>query len=144
MKLTRILTLALALVMLALCGVSCGEPKVTVNVTLQIIDEKDPSNPILETPVTVESVKPTVLEAVREALFVNEISYTLDESEMSIVDIDEYKDLDATKSGDGLVYYWMYFINDVEPASGKAGDNTINEGDVIKYVYTSFNPEDVK
>ena len=36
MKLTRILTLALAFVMLALCAVSCGEPKVTVNVTVKM------------------------------------------------------------------------------------------------------------
>jgi len=143
MKLTRILTLALAFVMLALCAVSCGEPKIKVNVTVKIIAD-DPANPVLDTPITIESTNPTVLEAVREALIVNEIPYNLTEDESSILDIQDYKDLAANQSGDGLVYYWMYYLNGEEPVSGKAADNPIAEGDVIEYVYSSFNPEDVK
>ena len=143
MKLTRILTLALAFVMLALCAVSCGEPKVTVNVTVKIIAD-DPANPILDTPITIESTNPTVLEAVREALFVNEIPYNLTDDQSSILDIQDYKDLAANQSGDGLVYYWMYYLNDVEPTTGKAVDNAITEGDVITYVYSSFDPTQIK
>lgn len=143
MKLTRILTLALAFVMLALCAVSCGEPKVTVNVTVKIIAD-NPDEPILDTPITIESTNPTVLEAVREALIVNEIAYNLTEDGSSILDIQDYKDLSATQSGDGLVYYWMYYLNDVEPTSGKAVDNAIAEGDVITYVYSSFDPTQIK
>lgn len=143
MKLTRILTLALAFVMLALCAVSCGEPKVTVNVTVKIIAD-NPDEPILDTPITIESTNPTVLEAVREALIVNEIAYNLTEDGSSILDIQDYKDLSATQSGDGLVYYWMYYLNDVEPTTGKAVDNAIAEGDVITYVYSSFDPTQIK
>ena len=143
MKLTRILTLALAFVMLALCAVSCGEPKVKVNVTVKIIAD-NPDEPILDTPITIESTKPTVLEAVREALIVNEIPYNLTDDQSSILDIQDYKDLAANQSGDGLVYYWMYYLNDVEPTSGKAVDNEIAEGDVITYVYSSFDPTQIK
>ena len=143
MKLTRILALALAFVMFALCAASCGEPKVKVNVTIKIIAD-NPDEPILETPITVESTNPTVLEAVREALIVNEIPYNLTDDESSILDIQDYKDLSATQSGDGLVYYWMYYLNDVEPTTGKANTNTIAEGDVITYVYSSFDPTQLK
>ncbi|MBQ2709119.1 MAG: hypothetical protein IJF67_12710 [Clostridia bacterium] len=143
MKLTRILTLALAFVMLALCAVSCGEPKIKVNVTVKIIAD-DPNEPILDTPITIESTNPTVLEAVREALFVNEIPYNLTDDQSSILDIQDYKDLAANQSGDGLVYYWMYYLNDVEPTTGKAVDNAIAEGDVITYVYSSFDPTQIK
>ena len=143
MKLTRILTLALAFVMLALCAVSCGEPKIKVNVTVKIIAD-NPDEPILDTPITIESTNPTVLEAVREALIVNEIPYNLTDDQSSILDIQDYKDLAANQSGDGLVYYWMYYLNDVEPTSGKAVDNEIAEGDVITYVYSSFDPTQIK
>ena len=143
MKLTRILTLALAFVMLALCAVSCGEPKVKVNVTVKIIAD-NPDEPILDTPITIESTNPTVLEAVREALIVNEIPYNLTDDQSSILDIQDYKDLAANQSGDGLVYYWMYYLNDVEPTTGKAVDNAIAEGDVITYVYSSFDPTQIK
>ncbi|MBO5218638.1 MAG: hypothetical protein J6C52_04355 [Clostridia bacterium] len=143
MKLTRILTLALAFVMLALCAVSCGEPKIKVNVTVKIIAD-NPDEPILDTPITIESTNPTVLEAVREALFVNEIPYNLTDDQSSILDIQDYKDLAANQSGDGLVYYWMYYLNDVEPTTGKAVDNAIAEGDVITYVYSSFDPTQIK
>ena len=143
MKLTRILTLALAFVMLALCAVSCGEPKIKVNVTVKIIAD-NPDEPILDTPITIESTKPTVLEAVREALIVNEIPYNLTDDQSSILDIQDYKDLAANQSGDGLVYYWMYYLNDVEPTTGKAVDNAIAEGDVITYVYSSFDPTQIK
>jgi len=143
MKLTRILTLALAFVMLALCAVSCGEPKIKVNVTVKIIAD-DPANPVLDTPITIESTNPTVLEAVREALIVNEIPYNLTDDQSSILDIQDYKDLAANQSGDGLVYYWMYYLNDVEPTTGKAVDNAIAEGDVITYVYSSFDPTQIK
>ena len=143
MKLTRILALAIAFVMLALCAASCGEPKIKVNVTVKIIAD-NPDEPILDTPITIESTNPTVLEAVREALIVNEIAYNLTEDGSSILDVQDYKDLSATQSGDGLVYYWMYYLNDVEPTSGKAASNPIAEGDVITYVYSSFDPTQLK
>ena len=38
----------------------------------------------------------------------------------------------------------MYYINDVEPTSGKANANTINDGDVILYSYVSFDPSESK
>ena len=126
-----------------MCFASAKDNKVTVNVTVKIIAD-NPDEPILDTPITIESTNPTVLEAVREALIVNEIAYNLTEDGSSILDIQDYKDLSATQSGDGLVYYWMYYLNDVEPTSGKAVDNAIAEGDVITYVYSSFDPTKIK
>ena len=38
----------------------------------------------------------------------------------------------------------MYYINDVEPTSGKANANTISDGDVILYSYVSFDPNETK
>ena len=137
MKLTRILSLMIVGVFFVLALASCGATAPEITVTLRIIAD-DPENPILDTPVKIQSENPTVLEAFQEGCIVNEISYTLTEAGDSVKDIADYKDY---TDENGLVHYWMYYINDVEPSSGKANVNTIADGDVILYEYVTFEPE---
>lgn len=137
MKLTRILTLMIVGVFFVLALASCSATAPEIKVTLRIVAD-DPENPILDTEVAIQSENPTVLEAFQEGCFVNEISYTLTDAGDSVLDIEDYKD---HTDENGLVHYWMYYINDVEPTSGKANVNSIADGDVILYEYVTFEPE---
>ena len=116
MKLTRILTLMIVGVFFVLALASCSATAPEIKVTLRIVAD-DPENPILDTEVTLQSENPTVLEAFQEGCIVNEISYTLTDAEDSVKDITDYKDY---TDENGLVHYWMYYINDVEPKIGRA------------------------
>ena len=51
---------------------------------------------------------------------------------------------DYTEKDTGIAHYWMYYINDVEPTSGKANANAIADGDVITYTYVAFDPATAK
>lgn len=144
MKFTRILALALASLCVLFVCASCGDVTAqTISVTVKIVAD-DPEEPILNTTFDLQSSNPTVLEAFIEACIVNEIDYNLTENEDSVLDIEEY--VDYTDKETGIVYYWMYYINDVEPAagSGKANVNAVADGDVITYTYTSFDPAEAK
>ncbi len=142
MKFTRVLALALAAVCVLLTFASCGNvtaPK--INVTVKIIGD-DPEEPILDTVVEVQDAAPTVLMAFREACELNEIAYDLTEGEDSVLNIKDFKDY--TEKETGIAHYWMYYINDVEPTSGKANVNAIADGDVITYMYVTFDPATAK
>ena len=142
MKFTRVLALILVGIMSVLALASCGEaaaPEITV--TVKIIAD-DPEEPILNTEVKVQSHNPTVLEAFREACQLNEIHYDLTEAEDSVLNINDYNDY--TEKDTGIAHYWMYYINDVEPTSGKANANAIADGDVITYTYVTFDPAESK
>ena len=142
MKFTRVLALALAAVCVLLTFASCGNvtaPK--INVTVKIIGD-DPEEPILDTVVEVQDAAPTVLMAFREACELNEIPYDLTEGEDSVLNVKDFKDY--TENETGIAHYWMYYINDVEPTSGKANVNAIADGDVITYMYVTFDPATAK
>ena len=142
MKFTRVLALILVGIMSVLALASCGEaaaPEITV--TLKIIAD-DPEEPILNTEVKVQSHNPTVLEAFREGCQLNDVAYDLTEAEDSVLNIKDYKDY--TENDTGIAHYWMYYINDVEPTSGKANANAIADGDVITYTYVTFDPAESK
>ena len=142
MKFTRVLALALAAVCVLLTFASCGNvtaPK--INVTVKIIGD-DPEEPILDTVVEVQDAAPTVLMAFREACERNEIPYDLTEGEDSVLNVKDFKDY--TENETGIAHYWMYYINDVEPTSGKANVNAIADGDVITYMYVTFDPATAK
>ena len=63
MKLTRILSMVLAGIVLAFALVSCGgEPAKEVTVTLKIVGS-DEGDPVLDTQVTVKAANPSVLDA---------------------------------------------------------------------------------
>ena len=141
MKLTRILSMVLAGIVLAFALVSCGgEPAKEVTVTLKIVGS-DESDPVLDTQVTVKAANPTVLDAFITACDENEIPYVLSDDSASVKDIQDFTN---HTDENGIAYYWMYYINDVEPTSGKANANTISDGDVILYSYVSFDPNETK
>ncbi|MCI8388474.1 MAG: DUF4430 domain-containing protein [Clostridiales bacterium] len=142
MKLTRIISLMIVGVLLALSFVSCqgSVEKQEVTVTVRIIAD-DPDEPVLDTQITFKAETPTVLGAVIEACNKNEISYVLTDGEDSIKDIQEYVNY---TDADGIMHYWMYYINDVEPTSGKANTNAVADGDVILYQYIAFDPAAAK
>ena len=141
MKLTRILSMVLAGIVLAFALVSCGgEPAKEVNVTLKIVGS-DEGDPVLDTQVTVKAANPSVLDAFITACDENEIPYVLSDDNASVKDIQDFTN---HTDENGIAHYWMYYINDVEPTSGKANANTINDGDVILYSYVSFDPSESK
>ena len=140
MKLTRVLSLMIVGVMLVFSLASCTATAEPITVTLKIIADES-ADPVLNTEVTIQSDNPTVLDAFLEGCIVNEISYSLSAANDSVLDIEEYKDY---TDADGLVHYWMYYINDVEPTSGTANANAIADGDVITYYYVTFDPSTVK
>lgn len=133
--------MVLAGIVLAFALVSCGgEPMKEVTVTLKIAGPEG-EDAVLDTQVTVKAAEPTVLDAFIKACDENEIPYVLSDSKDSVQDIQDYTN---HKDENGIAYYWMYYINDVEPTSGKANANTINDGDVILYSYVSFDPSESK
>lgn len=141
MKLTRILSMVLAGIVLAFALVSCGgEPAKEVTVTLKIVGS-DEGDPVLDTQVTVKAANPNVLDAFITACDENEIPYVLSDDNASVKDIQDFTN---HTDENGIAHYWMYYINDVEPTSGKANANTINDGDVILYSYVSFDPSESK
>ncbi len=138
MKLSRVLAIAMAGIMLVLTLASCGaEPiEVTVKVTPDI---NDANSTIVDMSVSLNMANPTVLDALIEACTAAEYEYTLDNAAQSVVDIDVYKDY--TDSETNTTYYWYYTINGEEPTSGKAAENAVADGDVVEYIYTSYIPE---
>lgn len=141
MKLTRIISVVLAGIILAFALVSCGgEPVQEVTVTLKIVGS-DEGDPVLDTQVTVKAANPTVLDAFIAACDENEIPYVLSDDSASVKDIQDFTN---HTDENGIAHYWMYYINDVEPTSGKANANTISDGDVILYSYVSFDPNETK
>jgi len=141
MKLTRILSLAMIGIILAISLCSCGDLNAPIiHVTLKIVAD-DPDEPILDTQVEVQSNEPTVLEAFQLACIENEISYKLTDAGDSVQDVKDFVDY---TDANGIAHYWMYLVNDVEPTIGKAGANAIADGDVIYYTYVSFDPATAK
>lgn len=138
MKFTRISALALALIMAALCFVSCGAKTINVNLKINCGDEDVPV--ILDVKVPMKSNDPTVLQTFIEGCLLNEMDYTLTDDEQSVKDIDEYKDYVDTETN--TTYYWYYTINGVEPTSGRAANNFVADGDTIEFIYTSFSPDE--
>ncbi|MBQ8509064.1 MAG: hypothetical protein IJ493_04070 [Clostridia bacterium] len=138
MKFTRVLTLLMVGILVALSLGSCssGPAAPITTVTLIIENPDDPENPILNTTVEVQDENPTVLMAFQEGCIANEISYVLTDAEDSVRDIKDYKDVTV----DGLTYYWIYLIDGVEPTQGKANANAISEGQTITYQYIVFDP----
>ncbi len=138
MKLSRVLAIAMAGIMLVLALASCGAEPITVTVKVTP-DINDSDSTILDMSVTLNMSNPTVLDAFIEGCTIAEYEYTLDDAAQSVVDIDVYKDY--TDSETNTTYYWYYTINGTEPTSGKASENVVADGDVVEYIYTSYIPD---
>lgn len=132
---------ALLLVSVLLVGMfaSCGTEKVIANVTVKVVAGDEIL--VNDLPVTVEGTAeklPTVLEAVRLALI--EMDLPCEDNDASVLRIGEYAEVDE---GD-ISYFWEYTLNGVLPNSGKAGSNTVKDGDVIVFMYSPFDKTAVK
>ena len=130
MKFTRISALALALIMAALCFVSCGAKTINVDLKINCGDADVPV--ILDVKVPIKSNDPTVLQVFVEGCLLNDMDYTLTDDEKSVKDIDVETN---------TTYYWNYTVNGKE-LTGKAADNIVADGDVIEFTYTSFSPDE--
>ncbi len=137
MKFTRVLALIVAGVILACTFASCGAAAPITKVTLKIIGD-DPTDPILETEVEVQDEAPTVLMAFVEGCIVNEVAYTLTDTEDSVLDIEEYKEY---TDEEGNIHFWTYYINGETPQGGRANTIAIKEGDVIEYKFEIAEPD---
>lgn len=138
MKKIRVVALAMVLVMLALCVASCGVEKVKVNCTVTIVANGETylENYAYTVENTVET-PPTVLQAVTEVCTVVDFPYEVDDAGNSLTCITldgvEYRSgTQADGSGQG---FWGYTLDGVEPSSGRAGTNTVAEGQSIVFTF---------
>ncbi len=135
MSFQRVILFSLVLIFLIGIFSSCvtDSSEITVNLVIKAGDDR-----IFSSNIKVNTENPTVINAVNEAIATYELNITLDPGGNSITKVNNYYDTEI----DGITYYWMYFINDVEPTTGKASSNTIKDGDKIQYVFYSSDPGD--
>ena len=139
MKKIRVAALVMAIVMLAMCAVSCSKSeKVTVNCTIsvKIGDELYLDGYAYTVQGTVDN-PPTVLQAVSEVFQIVEFAYETDEAGLSLTSL----------SFDGVTYAsgmnaegtaiggWEYTADGVAPKEGRMGTNAILEGQHIMLNY---------
>lgn len=136
MKFTRVLALAIAVIMAALCFVSCGAQTINVNLKIDCGDADVPV--ILDVKVPMKSNDPTVLQTFIEGCLLNEMAYTLTANENSVKSIDVYDDY---TDEEGVSYFWTFTVNG-EELPGFATDIVVADGDTIEYTYTSFSPDE--
>ena len=114
----------------------CGTPKIKVNAKVGV----NVGEEFILAPFAVEvqnTEAPTILQAVREALELNDIDYEADDMGIKSIAGNAYKN-----AGE-YTYFWTYTINGEAPTSGRAGNTAINEGDTIIYVYQQESNEDL-
>ena len=86
---------------------------------------------------------PTVLQAVNEALIMNEIASENDGMGITSVTIDGTTY--ANGNDEVNIYRWFYTVNGAEPKAGRAGNNALVDGDDIVYTFHTepINPDDL-
>ncbi len=162
----RILTLLLAVLMLSCMFVGCGKNKMTVTVGIKLGDdyityryneEEAAGNDEFMIPaedrvflndVSIEipyeeGEQVSALDAFIDACKEYDIQYTLESNQKSVSVVSTYKGfLGKDDDGNNVTFFWTYTINGVEPTSGRAADNYVNDGDVIVFTLTSANESD--
>lgn len=148
MKKIRVAALAMAIIMLALCAVSCSKSeKLLVNCTVSVMIDGELylDGYAYQVQGTVDA-PPTVLQAASEAFTILEIPYEVDDSGLSITSISfdgvAYNGGPATNA-DGVegIGFWEYTADGVKPQSGRAGNNAVLEGQKILFTY-EFQPNE--
>ena len=148
MKKIRVAALAMAIIMLALCAVSCSKSeKVKINCTISVMIDGELYLDGYEYQVegTVDA-PPTVLQAATEAFFILEIPYEVDDAGNSLTSISfdgiSYP-VGPTTNDDGVegIGFWEYTADGAKPQSGRAGTNAILEGQKIVFSY-EFQPNE--
>ncbi|MBQ2765789.1 MAG: hypothetical protein IJF48_02225 [Clostridia bacterium] len=140
MKFTRILTLALAVAMLALTMASCGGAATTaVTLKITVPSEADASvnEQIVDAKIEVTGKNPTVLDVIAIASERCDFQYTTNSSGTSVEEFAGYPRY--TDEATGINYSWYFTINGEEP-SGSAADNVVAADDVIEYIYVAYDP----
>ena len=137
-KLYKILAFALTILMLSACVIGCQpKTKQKVNVTVSVVVEGEtilgPYMVELESDV---DNPPTILQAVREACILNDITEEADD--MAISTIGEY----SAKVEGEYTYFWEFTVNGVIPA-GRAGAVAVNANDEIVYTYIQAKTSDL-
>ena len=143
MKILRLVSLLLVVVLLGAGLMSCGGAVVSVKVRLAVIkgnhdaelSEKDLLVPVIEGVIKgTENDPPTVLQAAKEILEENSIQFTDDESEGGrITSIKNQKE----RSANGIVSTWIPYLNG-EEMKGLASATVVHDGDYIVYYLQSY------
>ena len=114
---------------------SCSSETTETNVVL-VIEAGD--DVFYDGKVTVDVENPTVMNVIMEVMIQDpDIPIVLNENQDSILDIGEYTAHDE----ENISYFWEYMINGVLPdnqTGGKANAQPVKEGDVITYIYSSY------
>ena len=137
MKRKRFVALAMIFTLLASFLAACSSNAEEITVTLIITAGEDE---IFNGPIKLNYENPTVLMLIQEAAILYEFDITLNERGDSIKSIKEYNDY---KDENNIDHFWEYKINGVLPENttgGKANAQPIADGDVIEYVYSTFDP----
>ena len=136
MKKIRILALILIAALAAGIFASCGEESTEITVTL-IIDADDETT-FFDNKVTIDVPNPTVMNVVKEVMIMYpEVPIVLNANEDSIKDVGEFTE----HQEDNMAYFWEYTINGILPdnqTGGKADAQPVKDGDVIMYIYSSY------
>jgi len=142
MKNIRFMALAMAVIMLSVCMISCSGNGgtvngITVNCTVSVVVG---DNYILDEftydAVGTETEAPTILKAVTDALLVNDIEYLADENGFESI-----SDVEGNVYENGADnYFWICTI-DGEEIRGRAGNVTVEEGQVIVYTFSPITGE---
>jgi hypothetical protein len=142
----RIIALAMAVAMLAMCMVACGggeKVSVNCNISVQVNGEEvfGPYNLTVQGPA---ENPPTVLQAAREAFTVCEVPFEVDENGLSLTSITIYGNEYAKTTDETNIYSWYYVADGVEPESGRAGTNAAVEGQTYTFIYnvTPIDPQE--
>lgn len=137
MKTIRLLALAIAVLMISVCMISCGNGvgkvegiKVNCTVSVMVGDTY-----ILEEynydAVGTAEMGPTVLKAVADALLVNDIAYLDDGSGFESI-----SDVDGNVYENGADNYFWICTVDGDEIRGRAGNVEVEDGQVIVYTYS--------
>lgn len=142
MKLFRFMALAIAVVMLSVCMISCAGnggtvDGITVNCTVSVVvDDTYILEEFTYDAVGTKEEGPTILKAVTDALFVNDIAYLADDNGFeSISDVEGNEYANGTDN-----YFWICTV-DGEEIRGRAGNILVEPGQVIVYTYSPISEE---
>lgn len=137
MKKIKIIALVMAIAMLAMTAVACGAEKFSATCKISVVINGETILDGYEYTVEKKGEQPTVLQAVTEAFTVLDYPYATDSEGLSLqtltVDgVDYTAGIQADGSGTA---FWGYTIDGVEPSSGRAGNNTVSDGQAIVFTY---------
>lgn len=132
MKTTKIIAAILILLVAVLSLSSCGKDATVAegDVNVNIVISSDEFGILAEGTVGVDEGA-TIIDAMVTYCDREGIEYKLTDELDTIKSLGSYKEVERHK----LSYYWQYTLDGKELV-GRAGENTVNEGNTITYNYT--------